>query len=113
MALTLPLRSKLPSCIISQHLAFSAANTALEGLKPGLESAMRAAGSVTQQVVSYRYRNGRIAERREEGSMDLTIVRWQNVQNVLAKHVPQERVHCGHRLTSYRGVKVSAYGLEA
>jgi hypothetical protein len=86
------------------------ANAALEGLKPGLERAIREAGSVSKRVIAGTLRDGELVERREASDIGLTTIRWQSVQNVLARLVPGERVHCGHRLSGYKGVEVRLYG---
>lgn len=93
---------------VTVTFCFPAGNTALDGLKPGLERAARDVGSVSKEIVSYRLQNGKVAEKRQV-NMRLTVIRWQSVQNVLAKLVPPERVHCGHRLSAYKDVQVSAY----
>eukprot|EP00243_Klebsormidium_subtile_P009695 TRINITY_DN4922_c0_g1_i2.p1 TRINITY_DN4922_c0_g1~~TRINITY_DN4922_c0_g1_i2.p1 ORF type:complete len:464 (+),score=83.14 TRINITY_DN4922_c0_g1_i2:415-1806(+) len=79
-------------------------NTALDGLKPGLERAIREVGSVTKKVVAYRLRDGESTEKRNL-NVGMTIIRWQSVQNVLAKLVSPKRVHCGHRLSAYDAVQ--------
>ncbi|GAQ86030.1 zeaxanthin epoxidase [Klebsormidium nitens] len=80
------------------------ANTALDGLKPGLERAVREEGSVSKEWLSYRLQDGKEVEKKNI-KMGITVIRWQSVQNVLAKLVPPERVHCGHRLSAYEAVQ--------
>ncbi|GAQ81821.1 zeaxanthin epoxidase [Klebsormidium nitens] len=84
------------------------ANTALDGLKPGLHQAIRDVGSVSKEMVFYRLRNGEVVETKEAKDMGATgvmVVRWQSVQNILATLVPPERVHCGLRLSAYESVE--------
>lgn len=91
-------------------LLIPSANAALEGLKPGLERAIRKAGSVSKRLIAGSLRDGELVERREASGIGLTTIRWQSVQNELAQLVPSERVHCGHRLSGYKGVEVSFDG---
>ncbi|XP_024533500.1 uncharacterized protein LOC9636819 isoform X2 [Selaginella moellendorffii] len=80
---------------------------ALDGIHPGLEEAMKSAGT---QIKSFRILDITGGEKQEiemkEGEIPAVfMVPWRKARKMLADMVPSSNVHCSHKLVSYSAAK--------
>lgn len=125
LALALGLQERhIQAHVFESHAVLSAATatvigigsngiTALEGIKPGLTTAIAEAGAYTIKFSYKSYINGQeeISRTTRRSSGDWVTVRWESVQRILASFVHKSSIYFSHKLIGYKPFKggVEAY----